>query len=835
MSKQNIKTYFGHHGLIRELPIKTLTALMTPYLPFFKSKQVELNFEIERDTPEYEALLRNLRDALMDITLSDELGKKLSDTLDEIALINKHQEHFNTYIESHLPLWWDGLVQLGLELDLNKQLSIIVALYIDERKEIRKTLSLLVSRIECLDTSGLREYKWYGEFDEEQEDGTKKRRPFKKPLLSKLDAKIPEFEEKLTQGFNNYKYDTECKLTLCAKPNEDKGKEKGKADKADVADEITILVEHSGRDVVKETMEQGKAGIVEYTPLTRSIVVLDCSNKVLRIKSGAEWMYNLLLPTFSEFFMGNEDAFVQQQIYDFSPIYRKKNLTEAFSLDEYRHIITKVTIVNIRHDVKGFKPGHQIILSDRFGEDISSMWKEQQFLHAEKISSITLRLSIKGCNTRVTVKIDKEKGLTVGRLNYYKLVRSWLRDRGFIKDHPVKEYKSRLSPNPDENAFFWPVVHSFLAQGKATKDSIYSLEDLAPGMGDFMWQFLEKEDGDRDYQRTYTDSNNKVWDVMQDKANGTYYLSDDEVYLGLKEGEEIDASVVEFLPINRKELITAIQKALFGNCYYDINENKGGVYRLGELLAHGVTVFLATGANWKSAFTGRNTHDASIAVLSFTEKCPDEYADKVEQDQLQHGWLQNLLYWDGKEKQLKLRQPLSSYLHETIDRLGENPLKPYKVWPGVYPHDRKLFLVEIKIGFGKATIRYGNDEWQFAYDDVEIFKTPDRTKATTRKQRATAASDKVVYNANVTNLLKAINLCKKYGDEGFPLKDIALSSLKNLNVAIGKFLRTNDCIYEEVPGHPHRYRLTFAKYETDEEVDLNAPKKKRKSKSSAGS
>ena len=304
MSKQNIKTYFGHHGLIRELPIKTLTALMTPYLPFFESKQVELNFEVERDTPEYEALLRNLKDALMDITLSDELGKKLSDTLDEIALINKHQEHFNTYIESHLPLWWDGLVQLGLELDLNKQLSIIVALYIDERKEIRKTLSLLVSRIECLDTSGLREYKWYGEFDEEQEDGTKKRRPFKKPLLSKLDAKIPEFEEKLTQGFNNYKYDTECKLTLCAKPNEDKGKEKGKADKADVADEITILVEHSGRDVVKETMEQGKAGIVEYTPLTRSIVVLDCSNKVLRIKSGAEWMYNLLLPTFSEFFHG---------------------------------------------------------------------------------------------------------------------------------------------------------------------------------------------------------------------------------------------------------------------------------------------------------------------------------------------------------------------------------------------------------------------------------------------------------------------------------------------------------------------------------------------------
>lgn len=831
MSKQNIKTYFGNHGLIRELSVKTLAALTTPYLPFFESKQVELNFDVERGTPGYEVLLKNMRDALMDVSLSDELGKKFSDTLEEIALINKHQEHFDTYIENYLPLWWDGLVQLGLELDLNKQLSIIVALYIDKRPEIRKTLSLLISRIECLDTSSLREYKWYGEFDEEEQDGTKKRHPFKKPLISKLNAKIPEFEEKLTKAFNENKYHTECKLTLCAKPNDDKAK----GAKADVADELTILVEHSGRDVIKETMKQGKADTVEYTPLTRSIVVLDCSNKVLRIKSGAEWMYNLLLTTFSEFFMGNEDAFVQQQIYDFSPIYRKKSLSDAFSLEEYRNLITKVTIVNIRYDVKGDKPGHQIILTNRFGEDIRNMWNEQQFLHGEKISRITLRLTIKGCSSRVTVKIDKEKGLHVGRMNYYKLVRSWLRDRGFIKDHPVKEYQSLICTDPDENRFFWPIVQSFMAQGKATKASLYGLEDLAPGIGDFMWQFLAKEDGDRDYERKYTDSNGKVWDVMQDRANGTYYLSDDEVHHGLKEGEDIDASVVEILPINRKELITAVQKALFGNCYYDINENKGGVYRLGELLAHGVTVFLATGASWKSAFIGRNTHDASIAVLTCHEKCPDEYAEKVEEDHLQHGWLHNLLYWDGKEKQLKLRQPLSSYLHEVNDRLGESPLKPYRYWPGVYPHDRKLFLVEIKIGHGKVTIRYCNDEWVFEYDDIEMFKSPDRTKVDTRKPRLTAASDKVVYNANVTNLLKAIALCKKYGDEGFPLKDIALSSLKNLNVAIGKFLRTNDCIYEEVPGHPHRYRLTFAKYETDEEVDLNAPKKKRKSKSSAGS
>lgn len=835
MSKQNIKTYFGNHGLIRELPVKTLTALMTPYLPFFESKQVELNFEVERDTPGYEALLRNLRDALMDITLSDELGKKLSDTLDEINLINNNQEYFNTYIESHLPRWWDGLVELGLELDLNKQLSIIVALYIDKRPEIRKTLSLLVSRIECLGTSSLREYKWYGEFGEEQQDGTKKRLPFKNPLISKLDAKIPEFEEKLTQRFNDNKYDTECKLTLCAKSNEEKGKEKGKGAKADIADEITVLVEHSGRDVVRETMKQGKAGIVEYTPLTRSIVVLDCSNKVLRIKSGAEWMYNLLLTTFSEFFMDDEDAFVRQQIYDFSPIYRKKSLTDAFSLEEYRHLITKVTIVNIRYDIMGCKPGNQIILCNKFGEDIRTMWNDQQALHGENISSITLRLSIKGCSSRVTAKIDKEKGLHVGRSTYYKLVRSWLRDRGFIKDHPVKEYQSRVCINPEENKFFWPVVLSFMAQGKASKASLYSLEELAPGIGDFMWQFIAKEDGERDYEQKYTDSNGKVWDVMQDRANGSYYLSDDEVYLGLKDGEEIDASVVELLPINRKELITAIQKALFGNCYYDINENKGGVYRLGELLAHGVTVFLATGLNWKSAFIGRNTHDASIAVLTFTEKCPDEYADMVEQDHLQHGWLQNLLYWDGNEKQLKLREQLSSYLHETNDRLGESPLKPYRYWPGAYPHDRKLFLVEIKIGHGKATIRYGNDERCFFYDDIEMFKSPDRTKTTTRKPRKTAASDKVEYNANVTNLLKAIALCKKYGDEGFPAADIPWTSFKNLNVAIAKFLRTEDCIYEEVPGHPHRYRLTFAKYETDEEVNLDTPKKKRKSKSSSAS
>ena len=788
MSKQSIINHFSEHGIINCMKPEALSALFAPYRDFLIAKGVPDHFDLSED--KYKIYLGALRAALMSVNMDDAAGRELSNKLDEIDLINKNYNQMFAHIELCLPLWRDGLEATGL--DMNDQLSLIVALCIDKRPDVQNNIALIVSRVQTMDTSTNRDYQWIGDFIEVESNGRMKLPTFSIPSDAELKLRVDSVEKKINDGFIENNYMTQCKVILY--PKADDG-------------EIWVLVEHGGRIVVKETMsETGQAGMVKYPPLTRSSVVLDTNRKTLRIKSGAEWMYNLFLKSFAEFFCNQENAFVPGQMYHFKPIYRH-GLTKAFRRDEFQKRITKVNIVGIKLDVSDNSEGNQITLNNPHGRDVRNAWDKFRSLREQRILSVTLRVYVKGSDSHITVKIDKERGLFVGKPAYSGLIRSWLRRLGFEKNYTVKEYKSLECEN-EQNEQFWPVVANLLQAGEISKSSLYALEDLAPGIGDFMWQFVDKDDRTPNYENYWEDAHGIKWEVKYNDITDSYYGSNINVELGIEAGPEIDASEVEILPIDKDRFIKTIQQALMPGKRVKLDEKKEGIYRLGELNAHDVTVFLSLGiGSWKPAFYGKNTTNSSIAVVTFFQNPPDQYVEQVDNDELQHAWLNELLFWDTKQERLLPKTLLDEYLHPNLDLSNQDESQPLKYWPGKFPESRKLFLVSMSLGYGKVHIKYAEEERTFAFDSLLMF-------------RNTKTDNKQNYSANVRLLFKLIELSKKYGDEGFLLSEVGSSgSLNKLNKAIGTFFGTEDYIYEEIPDKPKRYRLTFARCTSTELIE----------------
>ena len=792
MSKESIINHFSDVGLVYRLD-KACKVLFTPYTALFKERGLEFNFELEG--AEKTAHLDRIRDILLSLSTDTEAGRRLANVLDEIVLVDKNYSKVSTYIEDITQKWGDGLRASGY--NIGEQLELVAALCTDERKEVSDAMAIIVSRIHSLDSATNRDYHWFGDFAEEKEDGSVKLPVFKVPDDKDLAAKKEDLEAQLNAGFEKNHYTTDCHVVL--QPKSADG-------------EIWALVEHSGRIVVREKMEDGKASTIKYPPLTRSIVVLDTERRMLRIKSGAEWMYNLLSKKFSNFFCGHEELFQQGQMYWFDPITRH-GLAKAFSIADYSTIINKAYIVSIKCDVMDGAEGDQLTLNNTKDRDICATWEKFSKDHILWIRSITLRLRIKGCKNRVTVKIDKEKGLFVSMLSKMGLVRSWLRRRGFEKHYPIKEYCSKES-KAAVPAAFWPIVRTLLETGEVSKANLYNVFDsLAPGVGDFVNPRILKEVASPKYEKKWTDAYGREWDVKYNEATDSYYGSNINVELGIEAGPDIDPSEVEIQPINKDALLKDIQTALMKNSRLNMDDMGDGVHRLGQLNALGVSAFLATGTNWHPAFKGNNVTNSSIAVVTFTESPPDLYKEQIEESYIQHAWLGKLLRWDIAEKRLVEIAPVESEINENNTLMFQsNDTPPWHRWPLGLPEERYRHLSEVEfiLGCDYATIRYAGVEKRFTLDELVMLQ-PKRPKRN---------PNKVKDHPNFATLLRFIRANERSGDMGFELKETGSSgSRKNLNDDIGLFFGTNDCVWEEIPEYPGRYRLAFASCTTTVDDD----------------
>ena len=805
VSKQSIINHFSQHGIISCMKPDTLTTLMKPYKDFLSSKGVSQEYDLSNED-QYKLYVGALRAALMDLNMDDDSGHELSNVLDDIALLEKSYTMLESYIEDYKSKWASLLEATGLNLD--NRLSLIVALRIVSNKELKDNVGLLISRAQSLDTSTNRDFVWFGDFvptdeGELESDNIPEKRPvFSIPDEKVLRSRLAAAKTEIDDGFVKNRYKAECNIHFY--PMTEDG-------------EIWLQVEHGGRIVAKESMTaSGETKIVEYPPLTRSTIVLDTTRKTLRIKAATQWMYNLYVKTFSKFFCDFEYAFVPGQTYHFKPVYQH-GIDRAFRIDEFRTRISKVTIVSIKVDVGADSAGTEIHVLNKKSADVRSIWKNLQKFCNSPIMSITLRVHVRKSSSPITIKIDKEKGLYVGKPAYNALIRSWLRRRGFEKGYTVTDYKSQEGAQAvaANNEHFWPMVLNVLSWGSICKAFLYkTLDNMAPGVGDFLWQFVDKGERSPEYSSKWTDLRGIEWDVVYDENDDSYYGSNDRVALGLEEGPHIEADEVEKLPVNAEALLKSIQQTLFPSTTLNLLDKKEGIYRLGEIREHDVHVFLATGNSWKNAMYRMNTTNASVAILTFVKTPPDQYAELLDKDQLQHAWLHELLEWDIPEERLKVKTAISDYLHPNNDIANQDMGKPLKYWPGVVPEDRSYSNVRITMGYGEVTICYGEQMKKFAFDSLEMFFN--RHPKTAR------------YSANAKLLLNLIKLHNERGDDGFLLKELGSSgSLSNLNKALGKFFKIEGDFYEKIPGQKkkgetQRYRLAFARC-TNTELAENRP------------
>lgn len=772
-----------------------LTTLLTPYKDFLTSKGVPQDYDLG-DKDKRKLFIGALRTALMNLNMDDEAGQELSNLLDDIALLNKSYTQLESHIEDYKAKWGQIIEATGI--DLTNRLSLVVALCIAADRELEKNVSLLISRAQSLDTGTNRDYVWFGDFvaTEENELGMEdipeKRPVFKIPDDKVLRSRIGAAKKEIDSGFEHNRFKAECKIHYYSMTKDG---------------EIWIQVEHGGRKVVKETMtETGIADTVEYPPMTRSTIVLDTNRKTLRIKSAAQWMYNLFVKTFSKFFCDVEYAFVPGQTYYFKPVYLL-GIDRAFRIDEFKSRISKVTVASIRINAGTDSTGNEVFLVNKKNSDVRSSWFKVKELWKNSILSITLKVYVRKVGP-VTVKIDSEQGLFVGKPSCNGLIRSWLRRRGFEKGYTVTDYKSRISEDyvASDIKEFWPIVCDVLSRGKICKADLYNtLDEMAPGVGDFIWQFLDKGERQAEYSKTWKDKYGITWDVMYDDIADSYYGSNERVMLGLEEGPPIEADEVEKLPVDSQGLLKAIQKALFPNTALKLLEKTDKVYRLGEIREHDVRVFLATDTSWKGAMYSQNTTNASVAVLTFVENPPDQYAEQLDKDQLQHAWLHELLEWDIQEERLKVKTPMNVYLHPNNDIANQDTAQPLKYWPGEFPEDRSFSNVRLTMGYGEVTIWYGEERKKFAYQKLQMFINP---------------HPKTARNcANVELLQKLIDLNNERGDKGFLLSEVGSSgSLSNLNKALCTFFKIEGKFYEKIPGEKKKYRLAFARG-TNTELD----------------
>ena len=139
MSKESIINHFSDVGLVYRLD-KACKVLFAPYTALFKERGLEFNFELEG--AEKTAHLDRIRDILLSLSTETEAGRRLSNVLDEIVLVDKNYSKVSTYIEDITQKWGDGLSASGY--NIGEQLELVAALCTDERKEVSDAMAIIV-------------------------------------------------------------------------------------------------------------------------------------------------------------------------------------------------------------------------------------------------------------------------------------------------------------------------------------------------------------------------------------------------------------------------------------------------------------------------------------------------------------------------------------------------------------------------------------------------------------------------------------------------------------------------------------------------------------------
>lgn len=785
MSKTSIVNHFSEQGVINCMGKEAHIALFMPYAAYFLRRGLDLNFA--QGNKECEEQLEQIKVLLMNINLEDKLGSELSELLDDIDTLNRHYDLVSKDVEDVLQNWRSDIEKVGLSL--NERLPLVVSLCLCENIKVKEALSLIVSRVACMTGSTNRDYNWYGVYVSDEQE---KKPKFVAPDVEKLKEKVKSLQKEIDKGFKEHNFSTKCRVNLY--PKGDDG-------------EIWALVEHGSRYVVKETMsEEGESGTVKYPPLARSIVVLDCSREILRLKTGAEWMYELLQEKFSFFFCGLRDAFIPGSMYRFTPIY-DKGVRMAFSTDVFKKTIRTVHVTNMRLRIcLPNKHSSDIILTG--GKGIEDSWEFHQQFAQHEIKALSLVLRIAGCSSDVYVRIDGEKGLTVSKARYTGLVRSWLRRLGFETHYTPKQYECGV-PTEESALLFWPTVADIIRRGPMNKSVLYLLGEKSPGVADYLAPYLYRQEGDEGYSKLWTDENGKTWGVYKDTRNDRYYTDGNEIILGHAEAREIDADEVELLRFDVAKMASDLHSIILPGSANKVSPKNNGMYHLGKCVKLGVDLFLhlpqqESEDNWNGALGNKAPKGGEKAILACIEKPLSAYTEQVAGDVLQYAWLHELLRWDAKDKKIVVETPVSDYLQQSEVLLTQQEAQAYTRWPLAFPEGEPSFLhIDLTIGEDYMHVKYGESQRTFRLSQLPMFVN----------QKAGQSPA----NAQLEMLRELIEAHNKDPYNGFKFTDIGTKSTRTgLQNALRDFFAIQGSLFMPAPSGKKGYHvLAFAKCACD--------------------
>lgn len=785
VAKKRIVNHFSSKGIIRCMPRETLYALLKPYEACFRTP---ISPEHAERPEEWQAWLRRIEDELMTMLLENEKAQELAEFLDDIDVLDKRYimvsdaledvyERHRMHLEGTSPL-------------LGDRLSMLVSLRTCRIQEVQRAVNLIVSRAESLDSGTNKDYWWAEGLGKE---------PFTEPkgyLVSDLQQRA---EAMINEGHRSHQFDAECRVSIYPKTDDD---------------EIWCLIERGSRRVVKETMdEQGTTGTVRYSPLFRSCVVLDCRHGILRIRTGAQWMYTLFLRVFSEVFYGRPDAFAAGNRYTFRPIY-SLGLSRAFSPAEFmgKTVRVQVTRMLLLSDVAPDYPKVELKVG-RNGK-LDTLWSDLMKRGIRyTILSVHLILTFGKEKKSIQVQLDAENGLRVSRSAYTGEVRRWLRRCGFEGEQYSYSLENTRLPSPEEEAAFWSTAAFIAARKDLCKSVIKRLGERSPGVAAYLCSRAVQSESSSEASLWY-DENGKAWEVYYDRMRECYFTAGDDNILGRANQREIPPDEVERLTIDRAGiageicdlLMPANKKNMMG-----IKDNPA-LYKLGRSFRLRVDVYLHLPVNEEEMNWGKlpelaSKKPGSIAVLSWLDEPPREYKEMVEQkDIIQFASLSELLRWNVEENDYEVISDLATYLSESEDRPTSDEIRCYTRWPYARPAEEEACYSNLTLRVTGSSIymKWGKGQNSFKLQHLPMF-----------------CNGKVgQYKANASmELLRELIEEHTEAKGNFFVNKVTRSTLNTLSDAMNNFFGIDEKFYETCSRKGTRYlRLKFQACSVSSEV-----------------
>ncbi len=796
--KSDIVYHFSNHGIMRTMGEVARFKLLDTFRHFFEAHNV-----IIPESPKEDIDLKAVKEILIALSAEEDDAMRLGDTLENIELLSRNIDIIQTEI--------DALnVRLASSLDTilpdrKTEMEIIVALCLLENKD--KDFDLLVSRLAIRDIRGFHDYSWVArtpkipiENDEQNEEEDENEKydllPFELPKIGEIAIRLAACEDELREVLTS-KNMRLCQVHAFA-PSSD--------------GEIWILIEYGNRKKIIETLspEENKVEPHEYLPVGRDVVVLDPNYKMMRIKAATDALDKQYKKILGTAIFTDENFFADKPVFNFEPL-KDKELDEAFDRGVMRNFIfsSSVSAVKIRQN-RGYDTYFVTLTGNKnVGKQWSAEFKDKGIIHTIRLK-LQMRLSQQQTKSdSVGIGICRQGGLTVTKPKYTSIVREWLRRKGFLAGHtipPLPRYTNEPSDNEQaENVRFWSDVASIMRQGHISMNQLYGEYPLT--VAEFIKPFLGT-DKDEQYAQLWYDQNGKCWDVHVDE--GHIYRKTGPHEDSFTKANDVDIVEIELLKLDTKELITAIQKALFNNSNNLPGIKKDvstGLFHLGRSYALRADCYLyLSGADkdrgYNSVLSRRKTSAKGECIfISVDGNTPAETRNMVDEDEIQESTLSELLTYGDKNLTVKI--PISTYFHESNLKAESNVLSR---WPLAILDSPSYHHITMKLNPRQCWIKYGEVERTFSTQDLEMFH---QTQAGKQVENANYVALKYFYTAMASSP-QGISL-KSLGNS------ISTSTLSRLSKALSDFFGIQRNFYEPPPetaGKRHQlYQLAFAKLE----------------------